>query len=260
LSGADTAQLVVFGLGLSDTLAFPDVVLIQPFERGFFARTNGFIDIGTNVTRANRLASLLAKGRFSYKGPNWGLDATAESYWQRQESVSETNDTTAQSTKRNSSSVSVKRFLGGRWVAMLSSQIEQNQELELDRRWLALAGGGFQVVRTHGLEWFVGAGGTVNDERYVDEARITTGEFVAGTTLDAFDVGDVDVYASVTTYATPAGGGRVRLDADLRIAWEIFGDFTIGLNLTERYDSRPPSATAAKRDYQYAFSVGWSWD
>lgn len=37
------------------------------------------------------------------------------------------------------------------------------------------------------------------------------------------------------------------------------GDFSIGLNVTERYDSAPPSASAQKRDFQYAFSIGWSW-
>ena len=38
-----------------------------------------------------------------------------------------------------------------------------------------------------------------------------------------------------------------------------FDDFTIGLNVTESYDSRPPSEAATKRDFQYAFSIGWSW-
>jgi hypothetical protein len=259
LAGADPAVLVVEGLGRSDTLAFRDVVLIQPFERGFFARTNGFVDVGTNLARANRLASLLAKARFSYRGPKWGFEVTGESYWQRQESVSDAGDTTTQSTNRNSSSLAVNRFLTGRWLVAVSTQLEQNQELDLDRRFLGMLGGGVQIVRTHGIEWAVGAGGTINDEVFVGEDRSTTGEAVLGTSVDAFDIGDVDWYTSVTTYATPAGGGRFRIDLDARIAWEIFGDFTIGLSVTERYDSRPPSATAAKRDYQYAFTVGWSW-
>jgi hypothetical protein len=259
LAGADTARLVVVGVDRSDTLAFQDVVAIGSIEQGFFARTNGFIDVGTNLARANRLASVLVKGRFTYRGPWWGFDVSGESYWQRQESVSEANDTTTQTTKRNAFGLSVNRSLGARWVIVGSGQLEQNQELELDRRLLGSFGGGYQIIRNHGVEWYVGAGGTVNDERYTDEEPNTTAELQVITGFDAFDVGDVDLYTKVTTYSSPADGGRFRMDVDARIAWEIFSDFTIGLNVTERFDSKPPSATAAKRDYQYALSIGWSW-
>jgi hypothetical protein len=259
LAGADTARLVVVGVGRSDTLAFQDVVEIASIEQGFFARTNGFIDLGTNLARANRLASLLVKGRFNYSGPKWGFGVTGESYWQRQQTVGEANDTTTQTTKRNAFGLSVNRSLGARWVIVGSGQLEQNQELELDRRLLGSVGGGYQILRNHGVEWYVGAGGAVNDERYLDEEPNTTAEIQVITGFDAFDIGDVDLYTKVTTYSSPADGGRFRMDIDARIAWEIFGDFTIGLNVTERFDSSPPSATAAKRDYQYALSVGWSW-
>jgi hypothetical protein len=259
LAGADTATLVVVGVDRSDTLAFGDVVEIEAIEQGFFARTNGFIDLGTNVARANRLASLLVKGRFNYSGPDWGFALTGESYWQRQQTVDAANDTTTQTTKRNASGLTVNRSLGAQWLLVGSWQLEQNQELELDRRLLAGFGGGYQVIRSRGIEWYVGAGGAVNDERYIGEAPYTSAELQVVTAFDAFDVGDVNLYTSVTTYTSPADGGRFRMDVDARIAWEIFGDFTIGLNVTERFDSRPPSATAAKRDYQYALSLGWSW-
>jgi hypothetical protein len=259
LAGADTATLVVVGVGRSDTLAFRDVVEIASIEQGFFARTNGFIDLGTNVARANRLASLLVKSRFNYSGPNWGFNLTAESYWQRQQTVGEANDTTTRTTKRNSFGLGVSRSLGARWVIVGTGQVEQNQELELDRRFLGTFGGGYQIVRNQGIEWYIGGGGAVNDERYTDESPNTTAEIQVVTGFDAFDVGDVDLYTKVTTYSSPADGGRFRMDIDARIAWEIFGDFTIGLNVTERFDSKPPSATAAKRDYQYALSLGWSW-
>ncbi len=259
LAGADTAMLLVVGVDRTDTLAFHDVVRIGPIEKGFFARTNGFVDLGTNLARANRLASLLVKGRFTYRGPEWGFDVNAESYWQRQESVGQAGDTTTQTTKRNSGSLGINRSVGARWVLIGTGQVEQNQELELDRRLLGTLGGGYQVIRNQGVEWYVGAGGTINHERYTGEEPATTGEFLAVTGFDAFDVGDIDLYTTVTTYSTPAGGGRFRVDIDARIAWEIFSDFTVGLNVTERFDSRPPSETAAKRDYQYSLSIGWSW-
>jgi len=255
----DTAVLVVVGATRSDTLPFPQVVEIGPIERGFLARTNGFFDIGTNLARANRLKSLLLKARFAYRGPRWGLESNGEWYWQQQQSVGSAGDTSTQSTNRATVSLGVNRFLTARWAINGSGQAEQNQELSLDLRLLGTLAATYSIVRTQGLEFYVGAGGTVNDERFTGEPRSTTGEILSTVGFDAFDVGSVDVYTSVTTYINPADGGRFRADIDGRIAWEIFSDFTVGLNITERLDSRPAGADAAKRDYQYAVSLGWSW-
>ena len=259
LASADTAQLVVIGATTSDTIPFPEVVSIRPFDSGFFARTNGFVDVGSNIARANSLRSLLVNGRFNYRGPKWGFELTGESYWQRQESVSSAGDTTTQTTSRNSAQLGVNRFLGARWAANGSGQVEQNQELQLDFRVLGVLGGSYQIVRNQGIELYAGAGGVVNQELYVGEERSTTAEVLLSAGFDAFDVGDVDIYTSLSTYTNPTDGGRFRVNFDGRIAWEIFGDFTIGLNITERFDSRPPSASATKRDYQYALAIGWSW-
>ena len=88
-------MLVIVGEATADTVPFGEIVYIGFIERVFLGRTNGFVDVGTNVARANRLASILVKGRFNHRGPRWGFDANGKSYWQRQESVSETGDTTA---------------------------------------------------------------------------------------------------------------------------------------------------------------------
>ena len=255
----DTAVLVVVGGTRSDTLPFPQVIEIGPIERGFLARTNGFFDIGTNLARANRLKSLLLKARFAYRGPRWGLESNGEWYWQQQQSVGSAGDTSTQSTKRATLSLGVNRFLGARWAVNGSGQAEQNQELSLDVRFLGALGATYSIVRTQGLEFSIGAGGTINDERFTGEPRSTTGEILGTVGFDAFDVGSVDVYTNITTYINPASGGRFRMDIDGRVAWEVFSDFTVGLNVTERLDSRPAGGDAAKRDYQYSVSLGWSW-
>ena len=259
LASADTVQLIVIGATRSDTVPFSEVVGIRPFDSGFFARTNGFIDVGSNIARANSLKSLLVNGRFNYRGPKWGFELSGESYWQRQESVSSDGDTTTQSTSRNSTALGVNRFLGARWALTGSGQAEQNQELELDLRILGVLSGAYQIVRNQGIELYASAGGVRNQELYTDEEKTTTAEVLLGAGFDAFDVGDVDIYTSLTTYTNPTDGGRFRVNFDGRIAWEIFSDFTIGLNITERFDSRPPSASATKRDFQYALAIGWSW-
>ena len=65
------------------------------------------------------------------------------------------------------------------------------------------------------------------------------------------------MYTSVASYTNPTDE-RVRVDIDGRISWESCSDFCIGFNVVEKFDSAPPQG-ALDRDYQYGFSVGWSW-
>ncbi len=260
LASADTGMLVIVGAMRADTVPFPEVVGIRTIERRFWARTNGFVDLGADLAKANRLRSLLVKARFNYAGQEWGLELSGESYWQRQQSVSAEGDTTTQRTSRNKYSLAGSRFLGARWAITGSGQGEQDEEFFLDLRFLGVVTGSFWIVRNRGVELSVSAGAVLNKEQYVDEDPATSGEIQLGSVLDAFDVGDIDIYTALTTYVNPADDGRLRLHFDARIAWEIISDFTVGLNVTERFDSKPGSETAGKRNYQYTFSIGWSWN
>lgn len=258
LAGADTGVLIIVG-PVTDTIPFSEVIVIRQLESGFWVRTNGFLDVGTNFARANSLRSILGKGRFAYRGRKWGFDVNAETYWQSQETTSDQGDTVKTSTTRNTVSSGVTRFFGARWAANAHGQVEQNEELNLDRRFLGDLSGAYQFIRNQGIELSVGAGAALNAEQFTGEAKVQSVEALVSVMFDAFDIGDVDIFTSLATYSNPRGGGRFRLNLDARIAWEIFSDFSIGLNVTERYDSAPPSVNAQKRDYQYTFSIGWSW-
>ncbi len=258
LASADTGVLIIVG-PVTDTIPFSEVVVIRQLESGFFARTNGFLDVGTNFARANSLRSILGKGRFAYRGPKWGFDVYGETYWQSQEATSDQGDTVKTSTTRNTISSGVSRFFGARWTVNGNGQLEQNAELNLDNRFLGELAGGYQFIRNHGLEFSAGAGAAFNAEQFTGEARAESVEMLLALNFDAFDIGDIDLFSSISTYSNPKDGGRFRVNFDARIAWEIFSDFSIGLNVTERYDSAPPSLNAQKRDYQYAFTIGWSW-
>ena len=146
LAAADTAFLVIVGVSQADTVAFDEVVSISPFDTGFFARTFGFIDLGTNIARANRLKSFFTNGQFSYRGPKWGFNVGADFYRQRQETTDTAGVTTEQSTSRSSASLRGDRFIGAKWGVSASGLVEQNDELELEGRFLGGLAGQFQAV------------------------------------------------------------------------------------------------------------------
>jgi hypothetical protein len=258
LGPTDQEGTVVVVLGtVADTLSFSEVVAMTYIGQGFFAKTKGFVDLGVNATRANNLASLLLKGRFAFRGRLWDVDWNAETYFQRQETTTDTGEIFEEETSRNSTSVTLKRFFGGSWAGTTTSDIEQNEELSLDNRLLLILRGEYFLIRSQSMEFSAGLGGALNRETFTGEERTSSVEITAITTFDAFDIGDFNVSTTATTFIAP-DDGRFRLNIDARISWEIFNDFLVGFNMSERYDTKPPTEDTG-RDFNYGLTLGWSW-
>ena len=259
LEATDQERTLVVVLGeIADTLAFSEVVEITYIGQGFLAKTAGFVDLGTSLTRANNLASVLIKGRFAYRGRLWDFDWNAETYFQRQETTTDIGEVLKEETSRNSTSVTAKRFFGGSWAATTTGDFEQNEELSLDSRILLILRGQYNIIRNQSMELSAGLGVALNRETFTGEDRTSSAEITAVTSFDAFDIGDLNVSTSASTFVAPQDGGRFRLNFDARVSWEILNDFVIGFNVTEKYDSKPPTVDAG-RDFHYGLTIGWSW-
>jgi hypothetical protein len=255
--GGTGRTLVVTGEAGATNLSYDDIVEIISISSGFVARTSGFVDMGVNLTRANNLFSFLLRARAAYSGPKWFASVQGEQYSQSQETTDDLGNIFKQETRRTSVNLTGKRIIGGKFAVTLAEQIEQNDELNLDRRVLTTLGGQYFAIRNQSVEMSFGAGAVLNSEQYVGEERTESGEVNVSAGFDAFDIGDLNVYAAVNSYTNPADG-RVRVDIDGRVSWELFSDFFIGFNLIEKFDTAPP-ATAPDRDFQYGLTVGWSW-
>lgn len=259
LAPTDQERTLVVALGqFADTLAFSEVVEITYIGQGFLTKTAGFVDMSTSLTRANNLASLLLKGRFAYRGQRWDVDWNGETYFQRQETTTDDGEVFEEQTSRNSTSVTLKRFFRGFWAATTSTEIEQNEELSLDHRILVILRGQYNIIRNQSMELSLGLGGALNRETFTGEDATSSAEITGISNFDAFDIGDLDISMATSAFFAPADGGRFRLNVDVRLAWEIFNDFAVGFNVTERFDSEPPNANAG-RDFHYAVTIGWSW-
>lgn len=257
LAPTDRSRTVAVTLdGETTNLPFTAVVAMRSLATDFWSKTSGYLDLGVNLARANDLRSLLLQGHMTFEGRIWELDLDAETYYQSQTSVGAT-ELVAQRTSRNSGTVTGRRFLNGRWAVTTSLQTESNEELSLDVRTLVSLGARYNIIRNQGLELYTGLSAVYNGERFSGEEGVRSGEAKMTVGFDMFDVGDLDIYLMLEGYETPTTG-RVRANVNGRIAWELIDDFTIGLSAVERYDSNP-AETAEKRDFQYGFTLGWTW-
>ena len=251
-ASAEAGQLLVI---LSDTvsLAMLRVVAITPIEASFWSRLDGYVDVGFDFQRANRNRSLSGAGEVRYRGQKWATKLTGSTYFQRQEDTD--------GTSRNNLSWEGQRLFGRHWSAVLFGSLDQNQELNLDLRQTIGVGVVRDVIRTNRMTFQAVGGVAYADEQYTGEAESSGLLQVPIATSFAyfkFDSPKADVSSNLTITPVLTDLGRWRIDFDIRLSYELIGDFTIGLRFFDNFDSRPPSEEAGTNDFGLTLSLGYS--
>lgn len=237
----------------STVVPLKEIVEFVPIRKSFWSRLDGYVDIGFNIFRANNSRNLNAASNVKYQGERWAFDVAGSSYLQRQDSA---ND-----VKRNNLSLIGQRLFKGRWDAETFLSWEQNGEIQLDFRVQAGLGGVYRLIQTHRHSLMLLAGGAYAREKYTTSTSDTNSfELVGSIGYQAYRLSTpkLDISSSLTTYVSMTDLGRVRLNFDGRIAYELIKDFTIGARAWDDYDSRSPGTETTSNDYGLTFSLGYS--
>jgi hypothetical protein len=262
LLASDADGLVVVGLDeRTDTVAVGRIVRMFPIEAGFLSRVRAYLDAGLSLAKANRNLTLNVNAQANYRGPKWGTGLTYSGYLQRQ------RDTSA--TASNTLTLSGTRYLTDRWDVALMLQAEQNDELNLVARYTGGALGARRFVQTNSHEVRGAIGAVVTREHFATADTTALSADTTKANLEGlvgfewawfrFDSPKLDIGTSATAYPSISQLGRIRGDAKVRVKYEIFKDFHVGLNVSLTFDSSPPDASAAKTDYQTSITIGWSY-
>ncbi len=246
---------IVVSLTVADTLDLMEVVRITPIEATFWQRLGGYVDVGFSFTKATAIAELTGSWEVRYRGRKFYSVLSGSSYFQTQET-----EGGREGTQRNAFGFQLQRFLGHRWAAGGNTTLEQNDELALDLRVTVGAGGWWAARQTNSILWIVGGGALVGSEQFTGESATATVELVAGSdfSIVEYDAPQLDVTASLDVFASLTTVGRIRLDFETRVRYEVFGDFFFGLTFFDKFDSQPGTLAASKNDLGITTSVGWS--
>ena len=253
LGTAPAGYIVVAGATVADTLPLGLVVHIVPMSQRFLSRVDGYVDVGFTYQQANHNLQFTLGAEASYRGPRMMATIQGAHFVQNQDSLEQTS--------RTSLTLIEQAFLRNRWIAGLSQGYERNEELELIGRVKLGAGGGRYMIQNDAIEFTVGAGVVLMHERYLgQEDGSSTVEAQFSGEFDAFRYNSpkLNVTTSLNVYPGITDWGRVRIDFDSRVSYELIKDFYLTLSLFERFDSRPPSETAAKSDFGTTLSISWS--
>lgn len=244
--------LLVVTLTGTDTLRLADVVGIERIKSNFFARLDGYIDLGFSFVQANKVLQLTTGFEVRYRAQDARSRLTGKSFLQT------TNDTSK--TANNSLDYVYTRFISGRLTLAGSGAFSQNDELNLASRFSLAVAPGYDFIRSNSTNFRAAVGLVGNNERFTDatSSNVTfEGLLATDFELFRFDTPKMDLTASLWVYPSLSEWGRVRLDSRARLSYEVFKDFTVGLAWNQNYDSRG-SGGEAKKDYNVSSTVGWT--
>lgn len=256
----EDGKLVVALEPQSDTLAITDVVVITPIGSRLPSRLKAFLDVGLSLAKAQWATTLNASGEVRYRGPTVGTGLGFSSYLQGEENQ--------ETTVRHYVQLDGGRFLGSRDVIGALVAAERNDELDLLLRVSGGAGFGRTLSHTNASETSAFVGLVVSGEKTSlgdpagpSDTTTTTLEGYVRLTWAAFryDQPKLDLSTVLDLFPSLAEGGGLRANLNLRIKYEIFTDFHVGLSFQDSYDGNPAGDAPGRNDFVASFTVGWSY-
>jgi Protein of unknown function, DUF481 len=249
LQPASTGWLTLGG----ESLPLNEIVAMQPINQTFLGRLSGYLDLGFSYQKANQTVQLTTGAQVRYRAP------TTETAFQFSTFLEDRED--ADLTSRLASSLTGRLLLSNHWSTGVAVGYDINEELDLAGRGRLVAFAARTLVQSNHIELFLTGGTLVTRERYFSTDSSSTGwEGLVGASFRAFrhDQPKLDVVVTTQVYPSFTVGGRVRMQHDLRVSYELVKDFMLTTTVFDAYDSKPPTEDAPTNDFGTTLSITWT--
>lgn len=230
-----------------------NVARITPVGRSFFERLDGSFDLGFNYTKSTDIAQLYSGFSTTYR---------REKYLLRLDFDTNVTTNSQEGAKRRADlNGTYRRFYPDRYYANYTIGGQRNDELGINLRTYATGAFGRYFEQSSHQEFSGEIGLSGNNENTTDAGSNENLESVFGLAYAfiRFKDPEANITSSVDWYPSLSDWGRHRLEADLKLKYELVDDFFWSLTFYYSYDSRPPDGASAKDDYGIVNSLGYSW-
>ncbi len=237
----------------ADTLSLGEIVTMAPIEQKLLGRLSGYLDLGFSYQKAHKAVQLSTGAKVVYRGP------TAETTLEITTFLEDRDD--AAETSRLSGAFTERVFLSNRWSTGFLVGFDQNEELDLAGRGRLVGFGSRMLAQSNHIEFRATGGMVLTRERYFSTDSTSTGfEGLLGASFRAFRYDRPKLDASLTSQAFPSFsiGGRVRLQNDFRLSYELVKDFMLTGTVFSTHDSKPPAAGIPKSDFGTTLAISWT--
>ena len=251
--GEEKGKVVVNTASARVALYLSDIVRIDRLRATFFKRIRGYLDAGLGYEKATDQWTWTLGGEANYRTVKWATGISVSSYFRNQQQV--------QDTRRNSANYSLERIFQNRWLGVGFGQLEQNDELSLVLRELLGVAVGRYIVQNNKMLFSWLAGVTYTREKRTGETDFTSGaELLLGGRFDAFRFvhPELDFNMTLSAYPSLVESGRVRINLETRLRYEILRDFYFTVSLFDKFDGILRSGGERNNDFGFDTKITWS--
>lgn len=250
---ADERKIQIAGAYTAPVKEHMEIVTITPVEETFFERWNGWVDVGFALTKANSFTQWTLGSEFTYRPEMYEVRARIDSLFNSQEA--------AENTSRHTAGLSYLRFRGRKWYVTGLGNFTHNREMNIKLR--SVVGGGVGNLLRHTNNSQISLTGALSYNREVflsDEPISNSAEGIIAVRTEFFRYRDpeMDFTTNFSLIPSVTQAGRVRMDLDTKLRYELFKDFYWSITFWDSYDSRPRDESITPRnDYGLTTALGW---
>lgn len=251
--GEKSGTILVRGVTLEKMLFTKYIVEITRIKETFWEILGGYVQLGVSYNKGSNVAEL-------------GFDADLTYYTRKRQFelllnsvISATGDTS--STRNQNASFSFLRYLEKKWFWSALISANQNTTLGLDLR--ANIGGtiGNDFIHTNDMLLSAQGGLVGNREWYTTQTDAQNNLTLVLTNRFKYFIYEspgisLDSYLYFYPYITDLG--RLRINYNFTLDWEIINDFYWALTFNLNYDNKPQSQEENKVDYNINTGLKYS--
>jgi len=246
----DHVRIVVEG----DTIPIRriDIVEMLRLRNKFIARIDGNLNVGLSYQKVNDLTQLTVDGRATYRNTHSLLTLVFSSI------QSDQNDGVRSS--KQDLHLQLERTLRRRWSLGVAVGPEQNIQLGTELRLFATGFLGNNFIKSNHFRMQVLGGVQGNAETSVGGNELQSTEVFIGFTANgaAYQTPKFNLTWSAYLYDNLSIADRYRFRTDLTISYEVFKDFTVGLQGYYHVDTEPLDEQGRVDDYRSGVTIGYS--
>jgi Protein of unknown function, DUF481 len=245
-------QKIQVGTEAADVFTVEDIITLTPMDDLFWARVKANLDLGFTLAKSNKALTLSGDGDFAYRGEHFGGAIDFSTYIQ--------NDANSTAVAQVTGTLTGTYYFT-KWLIQLQFGATHNDELDLQLRLDISLGTAYPVVRNNTMELWLSAALVGVRETYTGGTPNFNLASALGGEWDVFVYDHPKLNASVAAALIPVLTElwRTRGNAAIKVKYELFYNFYVGLNFTFTFDTQPPDPTASHTDYLLSITIGWSY-
>jgi hypothetical protein len=235
---------------LVETFKISELISFQEVNEDQRKRFSGSVDFGYDFTKAQGKKQTTINATLGYVGELWLINGSLNLLDSQQDEVGD--------IKRTDAKADIRRLISKTWYLIGELTFLSNTEQALNGRYTPNLGMGKLLASTPKLYLGLSTGVAFNFETYIDETlnKASTETFI-NANLNMYNFKDISFTTDVKVSPTVSVFGRVRVDYNLTLKYDLPYDLYVKTAFTLNYDSKP---AILGNEYDYIFSSGFGWE